>query len=115
MKTIIEYEQFAALDIRVGQVIAADAPAWSNKLLQLTVDFGSEIGQRTLLTGIRKWYQPADLMGNLYPCIINLAPRKMGEVISEGMMIMGDCLIDGELRPVLMPLPTNMPVGSQIR
>lgn len=90
MKDTINYQDFDKVDIRVGKVISATDPEWSEKLLELTVDFGQEIGQKTILSGVKKWYTPADFQGNLYPFIINLEERKMGQGVSQGMMLMVD-------------------------
>jgi methionine--tRNA ligase beta chain len=90
MKPVIEYADFDKLDLRVGKVVAATAPEWSNKLLQFTVDFGPEIGERTILSGISKWFQPEFFVGKYFCFVVNLAERKMGEGVSQGMMLMAD-------------------------
>jgi methionyl-tRNA synthetase len=115
MKPTIEYADFEKLDIRVGKIIAAVAPEWSNKLLQETVDFGPEIGQKTILSGIRKWYTPEDLIGKNFPFIINLAERKMGEEVSQGMMLMVDTIINGESQPTVVPLADSIEPGTILR
>jgi methionyl-tRNA synthetase len=111
MKPTINYPDFEKLDLRVGCVVAANVPAWSNKLLELTVDFGAEIGQRTILTGIKEWYQPEDLQGKHFPFIVNLAERKMGEGVSQGMMMMAD----SDERPTIFELPSDILPGTVIR
>ena len=88
MKDIIQYQDFAKLDLRVGKVIAAEVPDWSNKLLKFTVEFGEEVGQRTILAGVKNYYKPEEFEGNNYIFIVNLAPRKMGPAESQGMMLM---------------------------
>lgn len=90
MKPTIQYPDFEKLDLRVGKVIAAVAPEWSEKLLEFRVDFGSEIGEKTILSAIKAWYSPEEFIGNNYVFIVNLAQRKMGESVSQGMMIMAD-------------------------
>src|SRR5258708_37453176 len=115
MKPIIEYTDFEKLDIRVGKVIAATAPEWSRKLIQFTVDFGEEVGQKTILSGIRQWYTPEEFIDKNYPFIVNLAERKMGEGVSQGMMIMGDTIDDGEEHPTVFVLPAAIPAGTAIR
>lgn len=115
MKSTIEYADFEKLELRVGEVIEASAPDWSNKLLQFTVEFGPEIGQRTILSGIKKWYAPADLLNKKYGFVINLAERKMGQGVSQGMMLMADTQVDGEDQPTLVPFPNEVPAGTIIR
>ncbi len=90
MKPTIQYPDFDKLDIRVGKVIDASAPDWSNKLLEFTVDFGEELGEKTILSGVRKWYSPEDFIGSSFLFVVNLAERKMGEGVSQGMMLMAD-------------------------
>jgi methionyl-tRNA synthetase len=115
MKPTIEYPDFEKLDIRIGKVIAAEVPTWSNKLIQFRVDFGEEIGQKTILSGIQKWYTPEDFLNKNFPFIVNLAERKMGEGISQGMMIMADTNLDPEGHPVVLPLSESILPGTIIR
>lgn len=111
MKPTITYAEFDQLELRVGKVLTATAPDWSHKLMELTVDFGPEIGQRTILSGIRAWYEPAELIGQIFPFLINLAERKMGEGVSQGMMLMAD---QGETA-VILPLSDQLQPGAIIR
>jgi len=111
MKDLINYEDFSKLDIRVGKVVGASAPDWSDKLLRYEVDLGKEIGVRVLFSGIRKWYSPEDLIGKNIPVVVNLAPKKMGEEESQGMCIMADT----SEQPTLLFLPESLEAGSVIR
>jgi methionine--tRNA ligase beta chain len=111
MKPTIEYSDFEKLDIRIGKVITASEPDWSKKLLQLTVDFGEEIGEKNILSGIKEWYSPDDFVGNTYMFVINLAERKMGEGVSQGMMIMAD----GDDKPVPFALKPEVDAGTVVR
>jgi methionyl-tRNA synthetase len=115
MKPTIEYPDFEKLELRVGEVVEAVTPDWSNKLLQFTVDFGPEIGKRTILSGIQKWYSPDQFLNKKYAFVVNLAERKMGQGVSQGMMLMADTQVDGEDRPTLVPFPSEVPVGTVIR
>ncbi len=87
MKPIIEYNDFEKLDLRAGKVLEASEPEWSNKLIEMKVNFGPEIGLRTIFAGIRKFVNFTDLIGNKYVFIVNLAERKLGEGVSQGMML----------------------------
>lgn len=111
MKPTIDYTDFEKLELRVGRVIEAIAPEWSSKLLEFTVDFGEEIGTKKILSGVKQWYTPADFLGKNYPFVINLAERKMGESISQGMMIMADT----EDQPIPFSLSTEIKSGTTIR
>lgn len=111
MKPTIEYSDFEKLDIRVGKIVEAAAPEWSKKLLQFTVDFGTEIGTKTIFSGIKEWYKPEDFVGNSYMFIVNMAERKMGEGVSQGMMIMAD----GDDLPVPFALKPEVAAGTVVR
>ncbi|SRR5258706_9330111 len=111
MKDPITYDDFGKLDIRAGKIVEASAPEWSDKLIRYVVDFGEELGRRTLFSGIRKWYKPEDLVGKIVPVVVNMAPKKMGEEESVGMTIM----VDQETGPVLIFLPETVVLGSMIR
>jgi len=110
MKTIIKFKDFLKLDMRVGKIVKACVPEWSEKLLEFTVDFGEEIGEKKVLSGIRKWYQVDKLLGKKYVFIVNLEERKMGEAVSQGMMLMA---CEGE-KPQLVPVSDDIQVGTEM-
>lgn len=110
-KPTIAYDDFVKLDLRVGQVIEATAPEWSQKLLEMKVNFGEEVGERTILAGVQKRYLPEDLIGNKFVFVINLAERKMGPAISQGMMLMA---VDKNDQITKIQLPQEVSVGSVI-
>lgn len=87
MSETIDFATFSQVDIRVGTIIQATLPDWSEKLIELTVDFGPEIGQRTILAGLRRWLSPEDFQGKQSIFVVNLPPRKMGPGLSEGMIL----------------------------
>lgn len=89
MKPLINYDDFAKLDLRVGTVIDCVEKEGSEKLLRLTVDFGEE-GQRNILSGIKQWYKPADLKDKQFVFVINLEPRKLMGEESQGMILAAD-------------------------
>lgn len=84
----VSYEDFAKLDIRIGTVVAAESVPETDKLLKCTVDFG-ELGMRTIVSGIRLWKQPEDLVGAQLPYIVNLSPRIIKGIESRGMLLAG--------------------------
>lgn len=90
MKPIIQFNQFAAMDLRIGTIINCEEKEGSDKLLRLTVDFGPEEEKRNILSGIKAWYTPDELIGKQFLFIINLEPRKMMGEFSEGMILMAD-------------------------
>lgn len=82
----ISYDDFAKLDIRIGTVKAVEPVPDTDKLLKCTVDFG-ELGERTIVSGIAQWKRPEDLVGKQLPYIVNLAPRMLRGVESQGMLL----------------------------
>ncbi|HMP98677.1 MAG TPA: methionine--tRNA ligase subunit beta, partial [Cyclobacteriaceae bacterium] len=87
-KAEITYDDFAKLDIRIGKVLQAERMEKSNKLLKLLVDTG--IDQRTILSGIAKQFTPEEIIGKQVTVLINLAPRKMMGIESQGMVLMAE-------------------------
>ena len=85
-KLQITYEDFAKLDIRIGTVVVAEMVPETNKLIKCTVDFGT-LGIRTIVSGIAEWKRPEELVGLQLPYIINLAPRMLRGVESQGMLL----------------------------
>lgn len=110
MKTPITYPDFDRLDIRVGTVVTATLPEWSRKLIRFEVDFGEELGQRVIFSGIKAWYQPEDFVGKQYAFLVNLEPKKMGEEESQGMMLMADAE-----QPIPLVLPQEVKNGTIVR
>ncbi|MFC0263699.1 methionine--tRNA ligase [Fontibacter flavus] len=103
MKDIITYDDFAKLDMRLVKVLTAEPMPKSKKLLKLTVDTG--LGVRTVLSGVAEHFKPEDLIGKQVTMLINLAPRKMMGVDSEGMILMAEDR-DGSLRLLNPDRPT---------
>lgn len=81
----IEFDDFAKLDLRVARIAKAEHVEGADKLLQLTLDLGSET--RNVFAGIKSAYAPSDLEGKLTVMVANLAPRKMRFGLSEGMVL----------------------------
>jgi methionyl-tRNA synthetase len=81
----INYDDFAKLDLRVAHIIEAKFVEKSNKLLQLTLNIGSET--RNVFAGISSAYEPEQLIGKQVIMVANLAPRKMRFGVSEGMVL----------------------------
>ena len=110
-KPTINYEDFAALDLRVGEVISASVPDWSDKLMEFGVNFGEELGERTILAGVKQHYQPEDFLHHRFIFVVNLAERQMGKSVSQGMMLMA---IGPQDEPIKLELPAQAPVGAEI-
>lgn len=83
---VIQFDDFAKVDLRIAEIIAADAVEGADKLLQIRVDLGDE--QRTIFAGIKAAYpDPQALVGKMTVVVANLAPRKMRFGVSEGMIL----------------------------
>lgn len=82
-------DEFAKLEARIGVVISAEAVDGSEKLIRLMLDFG-EAQPRQILSGIRAWYEPETLVGKRLLFVVNLAPRKMMGLESQGMLMAVD-------------------------
>ena len=93
-KANIEYDDFAKMDIRVGTILAAEKVAKTKKLLKLTIDTG--IDQRTIVSGIAEYYKPEDIIGKQVSVLVNLAPKALKGIESQGMILMAENL-DGSL------------------
>jgi len=109
VKGIITYDDFVKQDLRVVTILSAEKIKKSKKLLKLTVDAGME--KRTVLSGIAEYFSPEELIGKQVTMLINLAPRKMMGVESEGMILMAEDK-DGALK--LMVPHDNTAPGSPI-
>lgn len=87
-KQPVSFEQFAALDIRVGKILAAEKVAKTKKLLKLTIDTG--IDQRTVVSGIAEFFAPEDIVGRQVSILVNLEPRSIKGIESQGMILMAE-------------------------
>lgn len=107
----IGIEDFAKVDMRVGQVKTAQRIVGADKLLKLTVDIGSEV--RQICAGIAQFYEPESLIGRKVVVVVNLAPRKLRGVESNGMIVAASVGPDG--RPVLAGFHEDVEVGSRLK
>lgn len=106
----IQYEDFAKLDIRIGTIIAAELVPETDKLIKCTVDFG-EMGTRTIVSGIAQWKKPEELVGRQLPYIVNLAPRMLRGVESQGMLLAAS----DESGVALISAERAVPKGTRLR
>jgi methionyl-tRNA synthetase len=102
IKDEITYDDFAKMDLRLGKVVACEEVKRSKKLLKLTVDIGSE--QRTVVSGIKNWYKPEDLVGKTVVVVANLKPVTLCGVESHGMIL---CASDPEDRELAFVTPAK--------
>ncbi len=107
----IGIEDFAKVELRVGQVKSAERIVGADKLLKLTVDIGSEI--RQICAGIAQFYEPESLIGRKVVVVVNLAPRKLRGVESNGMIVAAS--VGPEGRPVLAGFHEDVEVGARLK
>ena len=87
-KTNIEYDDFAKLDIRTGTIVTAEKVAKTKKLLKLTIETG--IDTRTVVSGIAEYYEPEQIIGKQVAILVNLAPKILKGIESQGMILMAE-------------------------
>lgn len=95
MKDTISFEDFTKLDIRVATILDAKKHENADKLLVLKVDTG--LDQRTIVSGIAAHYSPEDIVGKKVSVLLNLAPRKIRGIESQGMILMAENTDESEL------------------
>jgi methionyl-tRNA synthetase len=107
----IGIEDFAKVEMRVGQIKTAERIVGADKLLKLTVDIGSEV--RQICAGIAQYYAPESLIDRKVVVVVNLAPRKLRGVESNGMIVAAS--VGPEGRPVLAGFAEDVEVGARLK
>jgi methionyl-tRNA synthetase len=107
----IGIEDFAKVEMRVGQIKTAERIIGADKLLKLTVDIGTEV--RQICAGIAQFYEPESLVGRKVVVVVNLAPRKLRGVESNGMIVAAS--VGPEGRPVLAAFAEDVEVGARLK
>ncbi|MGV3538811.1 MAG: methionine--tRNA ligase [Rufibacter sp.] len=87
-KDDITFEDFSKIDIRIGTILEAEKVAKTKKLLKLKVDTG--IDQRTIVSGIAEHFNPEEIIGQQVSVLVNLAPREIKGIVSQGMLLMAE-------------------------
>ncbi len=93
-KPNVSFEDFSAMDIRVGTILEAEKVTKTKKLLKLTIDTG--IDKRTIVSGIAEYFSPEEIIGKQVSVLVNLAPKNLKGIESQGMILMAENA-DGEL------------------
>lgn len=107
----IGYDDFSKLDLRLAKVVACEEVPKSKKLLKFTLDLGTE--QRTVLSGIKKWFSPDQLVGKTVVVVANLAPKMMCGIESHGMILCASDAGDVNLSP--LTIMSEMAAGLKVR
>ena len=106
---LITFEEFSKVHLRIGRVIRAEAMQGMKKVFKATVDLGSE--QRELAVGGALHYKPEEFVGRTVVVCTNLEPKKIGSIISRGMLLAAD---GPEDKPVFLTITEDAPVGAPI-
>ncbi|MGH9433420.1 MAG: methionine--tRNA ligase subunit beta, partial [Terriglobia bacterium] len=107
----ITIDDFAKVDLRVGTIVSAEPIPGAQKLLKLMVDVGTEV--RQVCAGIAEYYEPAQLVGMKVVLVVNLAPRKLRGVESNGMVVAASVGENG--KPVLATFKEDVPNGTRLK
>ena len=108
-KPEITFDDFMKMQFQVGEIIACEEVPKSKKLLCSQVKIGSEVKQ--IVSGIKKYYSPEEMVGKKVMVLVNLKPAKLAGVLSEGMLL---CAEDAEGNLSLMTPEKKMPAGAEI-
>ena len=112
-KEMVDFETFAKSDFRAVKILACEAVPKSKKLLKFTLDDG-ECKDRVILSGIHEYYEPEELVGKTAIAIVNLPPRKMMGIDSEGMLISAVHEEDGHEGLNLLMVDDRIPAGAKL-
>ena len=112
-KDMVDFETFAKSDYRAVKILACEAVKKSKKLLKFTLNDG-ERADRVILSGIHEYYEPEELVGKTAIAIVNLPPRKMMGIDSEGMLISAVHEEDGHEGLNLLMVDDRIPAGAKL-
>lgn len=106
---LITFEEFSKVHLKIGKVIQAENVPGMKKIFKVTVDIGKE--QRNLAVGAALYYNPEELVGRAVVVCTNLEPKKIGSIISNGMLLAAD---GPEGRPVFLTITEDVSNGSLV-
>jgi len=109
----ISFQDWQKIDLRVGKILEVEDVEGADKLYKLIVDVGKEIGKRTICAGIKQRYSKKELKGKKIIVFVNLEPRKMRGIESQGMLLA--CVTDDESSVVLISPEKDIEIGSKVR
>jgi len=110
MEGIVNFNDWSKLDLRVAQIKEVEDIEGADKLYKLTLDVGSEIGERIVCAGLKEHYSKEDLKDKKIILFVNLTPRKMKEIESQGMLLAAT----GKDSVVLISPEKDIEVGSRV-
>ena len=106
----ITFEDFQKVELKIARITAAEEIPGADKLLKLQIDLGGEL--RQIVAGIKKAYLPGDLIGKEIAVVVNLEPRAVRGVDSNGMLLAAS---DETGNPILLRPDKDVPLGTRIK
>ena len=113
MSEEINFNEWEKLDLRVGKILKVEDIEGADKLYKLTIDLGEEIGKRTVCAGIKKYYSKENLAGKKIILFVNLIPRKLKGIESQGMVLAA--VDETEDKVILISPEEDIEIGSKVR
>ena len=105
----ITFEEFSKVQMKIGKVIKSESMSGMKKVFKATIDLGTE--QREIAVGGAMHYKPEEFVGRVVVVCTNLEPKKIGNIISRGMLLAAD---GPEERPVFLTITEDIPLGTSI-
>ena len=105
----ITFEEFSKVQLKIGKVIQSESMPGMKKVFKATIDLGTE--QREIAVGGAMHYKPEEFVGRVVVVCTNLEPKKIGNIISKGMLLAAD---GPEDRPVFLTITEDIPLGTSI-
>ena len=105
----ITYEDFSKIHLKIGKIIHAENIPGMKKVLKVIVDIGIE--QRNIIVGAATFYKPEELIGKVIVICTNIEPRKIGNIISNGMLLAAD---GSNGKPIFLTINEEAPIGTNI-
>ncbi len=105
----ITFDEFAKVQLKVGRVVSAEVIPGMKKVFKAIIDIGTE--RREVAVGAAQWIKPEDFVGRTVVICTNLAPRKIGEMTSNGMLLAAD---GAEGKPVFLTVSEDVSLGAPI-
>ncbi len=112
MEGTVNFDDWQKIDLRVAKIIKIEDIEGADKLYKITLDVGSEIGKRIICAGIKQYYSKEELKGKKIIVFVNLTPRKMKGIESQGMLLAAST--EGHEKVILITPEKDIEIGSRI-
>jgi methionyl-tRNA synthetase len=108
----ISFDDFAKVEFRIGEIVEAKNVEESDKLIRMIVDFGEELGQKIVYSGIRHWYSPTDLLNIKTIFVVNIIPKKIMGEESGAMIFAAEDEANDKLS--ILKIEKDLPSGTKV-